>query len=218
MSKVIVNGFSLSRDGFGAGPDQDEANPLGRGGRALHEWIFATASGRRMIGESGGSEGVDDRFFSRDEWTIGATVMGRNMFSPRRGPWGDPEWRGWWGETPPFGHPVFVLTHFAREPLVMDGTTFYFVGDGLDAALDRARDAAGDADIAVGGGVATLRACLAARLVDEVRLAVVPVDLGAGERLVASAGAWPAGYEVSSVTPGEGATHYVLARTAGDEV
>lgn len=213
MTKVVAS-LSVALDGFGAGPDQDEAHPIGVGGEVLHEWIFATRSGRRMVGRDGGSEGIDDRFFRRDAAAVGATVMGRNMFGPVRGPWREPEWRGWWGASPPFHHPVFVLTHFERDPLELDDTTFFFVGDGLTAALERARSVADGRHVAIGGGVSTMRAALAARLVDELDLAVVPVELRAGERLLTAIGDWPAGYEVWGVTPGEGATHYQLVRSA----
>jgi dihydrofolate reductase len=157
MAKVCVYSFSISSDGFGAGPDQSVEQPLGVGGHALHEWIFATKTGRSMIGESGGSTGVDDARFRRNLEGAGSVVMGRNMFGPIRGPWGENEWRGWWGDEPPYHCPVFVLTHFERPDLVMGETTFHFVTDGLDTALRRAHVAAGDEDVLVGGGVATIR-------------------------------------------------------------
>lgn len=213
MSRVVAS-LSVSLDGFAAGPDQDEAHPIGVGGAALHEWIFATASGRRMVGRDGGTQGVDDGFFRRDADALGATVMGRNMFGPVRGPWSEPEWRGWWGESPPFHHPVFVLTHFARPPLVLGDTTFVFVTEGLSAALDAGRAVADGRDVAVAGGVATVRTALATRAVDALHLAVVAVDLGRGERLIDAVGVWPDGYVVSEVTPGEAATHYELVRGA----
>jgi dihydrofolate reductase len=212
VTKVFVDSFSISTDGFGAGPDQDEEHPLGVGGRALHEWIFATKTGRSMIGEHGGSEGVDDAMFRRNLDRDGAVLMGRNMFGPIRGPWGANRWRGWWGDDPPYRCPVFVLTHFERPDLIMGETTFCFVTGGLDEALRRARDAAGDGDVHVGGGVATIRRLLEARIVDEVRLALVPIRLGSGERLVDSIGAWPEGYEVRDEVVGEGARHIELAR------
>jgi dihydrofolate reductase len=165
-----------------------------------------------MIGESGGDEGIDDASFKRNLEAVGPTVMGRNMFGPIRGPWGSSEWRGWWGEEPPFHHPVFVLTHFERPDLVMGETTFHFVTDGPLDALRRAREAAGDTDVKIGGGVSTLRQLLDARLIDEVHLAIVPITLGSGERLLDAAGAWPAGYEVRTEVAGEGVTHVELAR------
>ena len=213
MATLEVHALSISLDGFGAGLHQDAANPLGVGGAKLHDWIFATRSGREMIGESGGSEGVDDGVFKRGFEGVGATIMGRNMFGPVRGPWNDSDWSGWWGERPPFHHSVFVLTHFDRPPLRLDDTTFHFVAGGIDEALTRAREAAGDDNIRLGGGVQTVRAFLDARLVDALRVAVVPVRLEAGERLFESVGEWPSGYECSSVTQGEGAAHYVVVRT-----
>jgi len=213
VSKLEVHALSISLDGYTAGPDQDEANPLGVGGTRLHEWIFATKSGREMIGQQGGSEGVDNDAFNLGFEGVGATIMGRNMFGPVRGPWLDSDWHGWWGESPPFHHAVFVLTHFARPPITLDDTTFHFVTEGIDAALAKARQAAGDEDIRLGGGAQTVREFLAARLVDSLHLAVVPVRLEAGERLLEKVGEWPSGYECSSITEGEGATHYVLKRS-----
>jgi dihydrofolate reductase len=214
MSKICVYGFSVSEDGFGAGPDQDAQNPLGVGGRALHEWIFATKSGRSMIGESGGSSGVDDARFRSNLEATGPTIMGRNMFGPIRGPWGSSDWRGWWGDDPPFHHPVFVLSHYARPDLVMGDTTFHFVTGGLLEALRLARDAAGDGDVHVGGGVSTIRQLLDAHLLDELHVSLVPINLGAGERLFESARAWPDGYEVRAEVVGEGATHVDLVRSS----
>lgn len=210
--RVVVDGFSVSLDGFGAGPDQSEAEPLGVGGRALHEWIFATRTGRAMIGREGGSTGIDDAHFRGGAEAIGATVMGRNMFGPERGPWSADPWRGWWGDEPPFGHPVLVLTHHERDTLVLGATRFHFATDGLEEALARARALANGLDVAVGGGVATLREAFARRLLDEVRLAVVPVELGRGERLLDAPGEWPAGYREVERVEGEGATHVRLVR------
>jgi dihydrofolate reductase len=212
VTKVCVDSFSISIDGFGAGPDQDEEHPLGVGGRALHEWIFATKAGRSMIGEPGGSEGVDDAMFRNNLSRVGSVLMGRNMFGPIRGSWDASQWRGWWGDDPPFRCPVFVLTHFERPDLVMGDTTFCFVTSGLDEALRRARDAAGDGDVRVGGGVATIRQLLEARIVDELRLALVPIRLVSGERLIDSVGTWPEGYEVHDEVVGEGARHLKLVR------
>jgi dihydrofolate reductase len=165
-----------------------------------------------MIGEQGGSEGVDDNMFRQNLEGVGSVLMGRNMFGPVRGSWGANEWRGWWGDEPPFHCPVFVLTHYERPDLLMGETVFHFVTGGLDEALGRARDAAGDRDVHVGGGVATIRQLLDARLLDEVRVALVPIHLGAGERLVESVGAWPEGYEVGGEVIGEGARHITLVR------
>lgn len=212
MARLEVHAMSMSLDGYVAGPHQDEENPLGIGGATLHEWIFATKSGRDMIGEPGGTEGIDNEAFKRGFKGVGATIMGRNMFGPVRGPWEKSDWSGWWGESPPFHHTVFVLTHFDRAPLILNDTTFVFVTEGMEVALDRARTAAGDDIIRLGGGAATVREFLGARLVDEIHLAVVPVTLDAGERLLEKVGDWPEGYECSSVVEGEGATHYQLVR------
>jgi dihydrofolate reductase len=184
MSRLLVRNFSVSLDGYAAGPHQDLDHPLGIGGMPLHEWIFATRSGRQMIGAEGGSEGLDDDFFSERASGVGATIMGRNMFGPIRGPWGESDWTGWWGEEPPFHHPVFVLTHEPRAPIEMQGgTTFYFVNGGAEAALSAAFEAADDRDVLVGGGAATIRQYLRASLIDEMHMAIVPVLLGSGERL-----------------------------------
>jgi dihydrofolate reductase len=207
VTKLLVDSFSVSLDGFGAGPDQDEANPLGVGGGQLHEWIFATKTGRHMIGESGGELGIDDDAFRRCLERDGPVIMGRNMFGPVRGPWGDSSWRGWWGEEPPFHGPVFVLTHYERPDLAVGETTFHFVTGGIDDA-----EVAGDGDIHVGGGVATIRMCLDAQLLDEVWLAIVPVHLGAGERLFKTLEDWPAGYRRGHEVKGERATHLQLLR------
>lgn len=211
-ARVRIEGFSVSRDGFGAGPHQSEREPLGEGGRALHEWIFATRTGRAMVGLEGGTEGVDDAHFRRDGVSVGATVMGRNMFGPERGPWSRESWRGWWGDEPPFAHPVFVLTHFAREPLTLGSTTFHFVSGGLGDVVASARDAAADRDVLIGGGVAIVRSAFAERLVDEATIALVPVVLGGGERLLDEPDHWPDGYVEVGRVEGEGATHVRLAR------
>jgi dihydrofolate reductase len=154
MPNVQVHNFAMSIDGYGAGPDQSLENPLGVGGSQLHDWVFKTRSGRRMLGMDGGDEGLDDEFVARGDVGIGATVMGRNMFGPIRGPWGDGTWLGWWGDDPPYHHPVFVLTHNARPSITMQGgTTFHFVTDGIEATLERALEAAGGNDVRIGGGV-----------------------------------------------------------------
>ena len=153
MPKLRVHNFAISVDGYGAGPSQSLDNPLGVGGPRLHEWVFATRYGRRMVGQEGGEEGIDERFMVAGDTGIGATIMGRNMFGPVRGPWPDEEWKGWWGDDPPYHHPVFVLTRHSRPSLVMQGgTTFNFVTDGIEAALSRAFEAAGGADVRLGGG------------------------------------------------------------------
>ncbi|GAB1689937.1 dihydrofolate reductase family protein [Krasilnikovia sp. M28-CT-15] len=215
MPKLRVHNISMSLDGFAAGPAQDLEDPLGAGGEALHTWVFRTRTGRAMIGEEGGDEGVDDDFLRAGDENIGATVMGRNMFGPVRGPWPDESWRGWWGEEPPYHHDVFVLTHHPRADVPMrGGTTFHFVTDGIAAALERAFAAAGGRDVRLGGGVATIRQCLRAGLVDEMHVAVVPVLLGAGERLLG--GDATEGYEVTGFVPTDAVAHYRFARSTGE--
>src|SRR5205807_7359404 len=203
MPKVRVHNFAVSLDGYGAGPDQGRDGPLGVGGTRLHEWVFKTRTGRRMLGMDGGGEaGVDDDFVAQGDAGIGATVMGRNMFGPIRGPWGDDEWTGWWGETPPYHHPVFVLTHHARPPIEMQGgTTFHFVADGIESARDQALDAAGGADVRLGGGVATIQQFLRARLVDELHLVVVPSFSAAGSGSSTTSTARPRPTNASSSSP-----------------
>jgi dihydrofolate reductase len=213
MPKVRVNAFSVSLDGFGAGPQQDLANPLGVGGLALHEWAFATQTFQRMFGNAGGASGIDDDFAARSFHNLGAWILGRNMFGPVRGPWPDDKWQGWWGENPPYHTPVFVLTHHPREPLVMaGGTTFHFVTDGMDAALQRALVAADGKDIRIGGGVATIRQYLRAGIIDEMHLAVAPVLLGAGESLFANLNLPALGYRCTEQVATSKATHVVLVR------
>lgn len=183
MTRVIGNGLTISLDGYLAGPDQSAETPLGVGGERLHEWAWATRSMREIHGMEGGETGVDDRWAGRHEEGVGATIMGRNMFGPVRGPWTG-EWEGWWGPNPPFHHSVFVLTHHSREPLEMEGgTTFHFVTGGIHEALERAREAAGDGKVRIGGGAATLRQYLAEGLLDELHVVVAPLLLGSGERL-----------------------------------
>jgi dihydrofolate reductase len=211
MAKLCVRGMTISLDGYGAGPDQDVDNPLGVGGGRLHEWVFATRGGRRMIGEEGGSEGIDDDFFARADVGIGATIMGRNMFGPIRGPWGDEDWKGWWGDTPPYHHPVFVLTHHPRAPIVMDGgTTFHFVHDAIESALEQATAAAGGADVRLGGGMSTIQEFLAAGLIDELHLVSVPILLGRGERLFDHLDGGPDGYECVELVSSPAVTHVRL--------
>ena len=210
MSRLRVHNLAMSLDGFVAGPKQDLDNPLGGGGEQLHEWVFETRGGRLMIGQDGGSEGADNDFFARGEDNIGAHVMGRNMFGPVRGSWGDEQWKGWWGDNPPYHHEVFVLTHHPRASLPMDGgTTFHFVTDGPEAALERAREAAGGKDVRLGGGAATVRRYLELGLVDEMHVAVVPVLLGGGERLFDNR---YDGYRVVERVCSPAVTHIVLAR------
>jgi dihydrofolate reductase len=196
LPKLRVHNFSISLDGYAAGPNQDIDNPLGMGGSRLHEWVFETRYGRRMIGLEGGAEGLDNEFLRRGDAGVGATIMGRNMFGPIRGEWGAEDWTGWWGEDPPYHHPVFVLTHHPHGPIEMEGgTTFHFVDDGIEAAVSRAFDAAGGGDVRLGGGVATIQQYLRAGLIDEMHLAVVPIFLGGGERLFDHLEGGPLGYE-----------------------
>jgi dihydrofolate reductase len=213
MSKLRVHAFAISLDGYGAGPGQDLEHPLGVGGMALHEWVFATRTFQRIHGGDGGATGVDDDFAARGFDGIGAWIMGRNMFGPQRGPWPDDGWKGWWGENPPYHTPAFVLTHHDRPPITMEGgTTFHFVTGGIEAALAQARAAAGDKDVRLGGGVATVRQYLAAGLIDELHLAIAPVLLGSGEHLFAGIDAAGLGYECREHVPTAAATHVVLAR------
>jgi len=184
MSKLCVRAFSLSLDGHGAGPDQSRDNPLGVNGMNLHQWAFKTRTFRKMFGQEGGETDVDDEFAARSFENIGAWIMGRNMFGPIRGPWLDESWKGWWGSNPPYHVPVFVLTRHPRAPIAMEGgTTFRFVTDGIESAVQQARDAARGKDIRVGGGVSTIRQYLRAGLIDEMHLAMSPIFLGTGENL-----------------------------------
>ena len=213
MSQLIVSSFSVSLDGFGAGPEQSLENPLGRGGHALHEWAFATQTFRKMFGETGGSTDVDDEFAARGFAGIGAWILGRNMFSPLRGPWLDDAWRGWWGDEPPYHVPVFVLTHHPRAPLPMaGGTTFHFVTGGIYEALALAKAAAGDQDIRLGGGVATIQQYVNARLVEQMHIAISPVLLGSGEPLFRGIDLPGLGYKVVEHVPTRRATHVVFKR------
>ena len=213
MTKVRVNAFGVSIDGYGAGPDQGRENPLGRGGEELHEWFFPTRTFRHMYGKGEGTTGIDEDFAARSMAELGAWIMGRNMFGPVRGPWPDESWRGWWGENPPYHVPVFVLTHHPRPPLEMEGgTIFHFVTDGFEAALKRAREAAGGRDVRIGGGAATIREYLAAGLIDELHLAIAPLLLGRGAALFAGLDLPRLGYAVTEHVPSEKATHVVLTK------
>jgi dihydrofolate reductase len=213
MAKLKVCGFSVSIDGYGAGPEQSLENPLGQGGMGLHEWLFATRTARQMFGQDGGTTGVDDDFASRSFLNIGAWILGRNMFGPVRGPWPDETWRGWWGENPPYHTPVFVLTNHARGAIATEGgTTFHFVTEGIHAALQRAMEAAGGRDVRLGGGVATIRQYLREGLVEEMHLAIAPVLLGAGENLFAGMDLAKLGYRCTAHVPTEKATHVVITK------
>ena len=213
MSKLRVSAFTVSIDGYGAGPDQDLENPLGVGGMGLHAWMTGTRTFAAMHGGEGGTTGIDDDFTARGIANVGAWILGRNMFGPIRGPWPDDAWKGWWGPNPPYHVPVFVLTHHARPPITMDGgTTFHFVTDGIHAALGRATEAAGAKDVRLGGGVATIRQYLSAGLIDEMHIAISPVVLGSGEHLFAGIDALKLGYRCSEHVPTSQATHVVLTR------
>ena len=215
MPKLRVHNFSISLDGYAAGPDQSRENPLGVGGTRLHEWVFATESARRMHGLDGGAGGVDDGFVSRANEGIGATIMGRNMFGPIRGPWGDEEWSGWWGDDPPYHHPTYVLTHHPHPAIPMQGgTTFHFVDGGIEAALEQARETADGKDILIAGGASTIRQFLRARLLDELHVAIAPIFLGDGERLFDDLGDAAGSYECVELVSSPAAVHVRLARTA----
>ena len=209
MGKVRVAGFGVSIDGFGAGPDQGLEHPLGKRGQELMNWFFPTLAFRSMIRKGG----TDDRFAEAAMEGLGAFILGRNMFGPAGDDWGGPDWKGWWGDNPPYHAPTFILTHHARAPIVMEGgTTFHFVTDGIEAALAEAKAAAGDLDVKIGGGVATVRQYLLAGAIDEMHLALSPVLLGRGESLFAGVDLPGLGYRVTEVVPTELATHLVLTR------
>jgi dihydrofolate reductase len=213
MPKLRVHCFSLSLDGYGAGPDQDQNNPLGVGGMALHQWVFATRTFQRMFGNDRGETGIDDDFAARGFVDIGAWILGRNMFGPVRGPWPDDTWKGWWGDEPPYHTPVFVLTHYPRESITMKGgTEFHFVTGGIQAALQHATEAAKGQDVRLGGGVATIRHYLRAGLVDEMHLAISPTLLGSGEHLLGDIDATKLGYQCTEHVPTPNATHVVLRK------
>ena len=218
MPRLLVRNFSISLDGYAAGLHQDLDHPLGAGGMQLHEWIFATRSFADMIGRGGGSQGLDNDFFSERASGVGATIMGRNMFGPVRGPWGDSEWTGWWGEEPPFHHPVFVLTHQPHAPIEMQGgTTFHFVDGGIEAALSAASEAAGEQDVLVGGGAATIKQYLRESLIDEMHLVVVPILLGSGERPFDGLGPSTVSYRCVEHVCSPAVTHFRVARIDRDD-
>ncbi|HTF18441.1 MAG TPA: dihydrofolate reductase family protein [Chryseolinea sp.] len=214
MSKVKVAAFSVSLDGYGAGPDQSKENPLGKGGEELHEWIFPTRMFQKMYNKGEGTEGTDNDFAEKSFEHIGAWIMGRNMFGPIRGLWQNDEWKGWWGDTPPYHVPVFVLTHHARESLSMKGgTVFHFVTDGTESALDKARKAANGKDIRIGGGASTIRQFLQAGYIDEMHLAFAPVFLGSGEHLFAGIDLLSQGFTKTQTMYGKRATHVILKKS-----
>jgi dihydrofolate reductase len=214
MTKLRIHGFSVSLDGYGAGPGQDLDHPLGVGGTQLHEWVYPTRTFQAMFGSGDGTIGIDDDFAARGFEGIGAWILGRNMFGPLRGPWADDQWKGWWGDNPPYHTPVFVLTHHARPPIEMaGGTVFHFVTDGIHAALQQAQQAAGALDVRLGGGPATIRQYLQAGLVDTMHLAISPVLLGSGESLLADLDLVRLGYRCSEHTSSAAAMHVVLTKS-----
>jgi dihydrofolate reductase len=213
MSKAKVAAFSVSIDGFGAGPRQDLKNPLGVGGEKIFQWFFGTESFTKMHGQGGGARGIDNDFAVQSFENVGAWMLGRNMFGPVRGPWPDEAWKGWWGPSPPYHTPVFVLTHHARAPLVMEGgTTFYFVTEGVESALQQAKEAAKGKDVRIGGGVSTIRQYLTAGKIDEMHLAVSPVFLGEGENLFTGIHLPELGFKLVKTVQTEKATHLVLKK------
>jgi len=214
MSKVRVAGFSVSLDGFAAGPNQNLENPLGERGMELHQWVFKTEFFQKMHGQGNtGLKDTNNEFAEKAAANLGAWILGRNMFGPIRGEWLNDEWKGWWGENPPYHVPVFVLTHHAREPLVMSGgTTFHFVTDGIESALRQAKAAAAGKDIRIGGGVATVRQYLQIGAIDEMHLAIAPVILGAGENLFQGLNLSQLGFSVTSHTATAEVTHVILEK------
>jgi len=212
MSKLRVNSFSVSLDGYGAGPSQSLENPLGVGGMRLHHWAWGTRTLRQTFGNEGGSTGVDDAFAQRGFANLGSWILGRNMFGPVRSAWPDESWKGWWGDEPPYHCDVFVLTNHPRKSFALSDTTFHFVTDGIEKALERARNVAGGKDVRLGGGVATIRQYLQARLIDELHLAFAPIFLGAGEALFEGIDVAALGYEVTEHVATPAATHVVLTK------
>jgi dihydrofolate reductase len=213
MTKLRVHAFTISLDGYGAGVLQSLENPLGVGGMSLHPWMIGTRTFQKMIGNEGGATGVDDDFAARGLANVGAWILGRNMFGPVRSAWPDETWKGWWGANPPYHTPVFVLTHYGRPSIAMEGgTTFHFVTGGILEALKRATDAAEGEDVRLGGGVSTIRQYLRERLVDEMHLAISPVLLGSGEHLLGGIDLLTLGYECAEHVPTAQATHVVLRK------
>ena len=210
---VRVSSFAISIDGYGAGPDQSLENPLGKGGKQLHEWFYPTATFQKMFGKDAGTTGPDDDFAARSMNNVGAWILGRNMFAPFRGAWLENPWKGWWGDNPPYHVPTFILTHHARKPIVMEGgTTFHFITGGIEEALKLAKDAAGNGDIRIGGGTATVRQYLQAGLIDEMHLVISPVLLGSGEHLLERLDLVELGYRCTEHVTTEKATHVVLSK------
>ncbi|MBX5172367.1 dihydrofolate reductase [Rhizobium sp. NZLR1b] len=213
MSKVRVAAFSLSVDGFGAGPEQSMQDPLGKRGTEMFQWFLHTRTFRAMQGKDDGSQGIDEDYAARGMANFGAFILGRNMFGPIRGDWPDKAWKGWWGPNPPYHAPTFILTHYPREPLVMEGgTTFHFVTGGIEDALEKAKAAAGGKDVKIGGGVSTVRQYLQAGLIDELHFALSPVVLGKGEAMFTGIDLPALGFRVAEHVATEHATHIVLAK------
>ena len=214
MTRVRVASFTISLDGYGAGPNQDLDNPLGIGGTDLHQWVFPTRTFQRVLfGKDGGTTGVDDDFAARGFANVGAWILGRNMFSPFHGSAPDIDWKGWWGDNPPYHVPVFIVTHRAHPPIEMEGgTTFHFITGGIRDALERARDAAGGMDVRIGGGANVIRQYLRESLIDELHIAISPVLLGQGERLFEGVDLRALRYECAEFVASEKATHVVLRR------
>lgn len=213
MGKIKVKHFSISLDGFGAGVSQTLENPLGKKGMDLHQWAFPTKMFRTMIGESGGEEGIDNDVFNKTFQNVGAVIMGRNMFGPIRNKWENEDWKGWWGENPPFHVPVFVLTHYERKLIQMEGgTTFHFITGGIKSALEEAKRAAQEKDIVIGGGVSTIRQFLQAGYIDEIEISMAPTILGSGENLFVGIDMVGLGYNKITRTVGEVATHFTITK------
>jgi len=214
VSKLRVNAFTLSLDGYGAGPDQTLEHPLGVGGENLHKWMIGTRTFRQMVlGKNDGTTDTDDSFAARSFENVGAWILGRNMFGPIRGEWPDDKWKGWWGPSPPYHVPTFVLTRYKRDPIVMEGgTTFHFVTDGIHSALEQAKVAAGGKDVRVGGGVSTIRQYLQEKLIDEMHLAISPILLGTGENLFARLDMLKLGYQCTEQVATALATHVMIGR------
>lgn len=214
MSKVKILNFTISLDGYGAGPNQTMENPLGAGGEELHNWMVKTATFRKMYGEEGGDEGIGNDFTVRGLTNIGAWILGRNMFTLSRGAWSDDDWKGWWGENPPYHGPVFVLTHHPRASIPMEGgTTFHFVTEGIHAALERARKAAGEKDVRILGGVNVLRQYLQEKLVDEMHIPISPMVLGSGEHLYNGINLLALGYKLTEHVSTPDAMHLVFTKS-----